>query len=59
MGLQHNLLHVTLLVPGILKWLLDVGKICAPLPPPIIKTVVTPKLSNNALNKRKILSSGL
>jgi len=22
MGLHHNLLHVTLLVPGILKWLL-------------------------------------
>jgi len=59
MGLQHKLLCVTLLVPGILKWLLDVWKICVPLPPPITKTVITPKLSNNALNNRKILSSAL
>lgn len=59
MGLQHNLLHVTLLVPGILKWLLDVWKICAPLPPPVTETVVNSKMSNNAHNNRKILSTGM
>jgi hypothetical protein len=53
MGLQLNLLHVTLLVPGILKWLLGVWKICAPLPPPITKTVVTPNWATMHLTTEK------
>ena len=34
---QWNLLHVTLLVPRILRWLLDFWKICIPLAPTSVK----------------------